>query len=170
LGELLNEESPSREIPSVTEHDAREFTRNFAVGDKKPVRFVEENDLDNDIAMPYDADIAGYSQAVRRVPNKKQATLKSILIFLAFVCLALAVWAGYLLVTAGVDQGLGTILLVVICAILVWSVYGIMSFKKIGVGFAMLLFCMVAAAISLSAVAGIEPISSVIDDIIWSMS
>lgn len=170
LGELLNDPPAPKSHTAVTEDDARAVTRNFAVVTKRPGRFIEEDDYDNDIALPYDAEIAGYSKSGKRVVNKQLATIKSVLIFLSFVCFGLAVWAGLLLVTAEVSQVTGIILLAVVCGILVWSVYGIMSFKKFGLGFIMLLLFIIAAGFVLSAGAGIEPFSGIADDIIWSMS
>jgi hypothetical protein len=170
LGELLNDSPRAKSKTAVTEDDARAVTRNFAVVTKRPGRLVEEDDYDNDVVMPYDAKIAGYSKSGKRVINKQLATIKSILIFLSFICFGLAVWTVSLLVTAEVSPVTGVILLAAVCGILIWGVYGIMSFKTIGPGFIMLLFFIIAAVFVLCAAAGIEPFAGIGSDIVMSMS
>ena len=171
LSEILDDNPRPKAITQVTEEDARAVTRNFAVVTKRPGRLIEEddynNDIDADIALPYDAKIAGYSKSGREVAARKQiAVLKSMLIFLSFICVGLAVWAVSLLVTAEVNPVAGIILLAAVCGILIWSVYGIMTFKTIGFGFVMLLFFVMAAAFVICGGAGIEPFSSVVGDML----
>jgi hypothetical protein len=170
LGELLHEPARPQSKTAVTEDDARAVTRNFAVVTKRPGRLVEEDDYDNDVVMPYDAKIAGYSKNGKSVLNKQLATLKSILIFLSFICFGLAIWTVSLLVTTTVSPGVGIILLAAVCGILVWSVYGIMSFKVIGTGFVLLLFFIIVAVLVLCAAAGIEPFSSIGSEMISAIS
>ncbi|MDD4923278.1 MAG: hypothetical protein PHF74_00375 [Dehalococcoidales bacterium] len=166
VGELLNDTPRAKTKTAVTEDDARAVTRNFAVVTKRPGRLIEEDDYDNDIVLPYDAKIAGYSKSGKRVINKQLATIKSMLIFLAFICFALAVWAVLLLVTAEVSPVTGVILLAAVCGILIWNVYGIMSFKAIGLGLVVLLFFVIMAIFVLCAAAGIEPFSSIGSDML----
>ncbi len=172
LGELLNDSPRAKNNTAVTEEDARAVKRNFAVVTKRPGRLIEEDDYDNDndIALPYDAKIAGYSKSGKRVINKQLASIKSMLIFLSFVCFALAVWTVSLLVTAEVSPVTGVILLAAVCGILIWNVYGIMSFKTIGLGFIILLLFVIIAGFVLCGAAGIEPFSTIGSDIILSMS
>lgn len=166
LGELLNDSPRLQRKTAVTEDDARAVTRNFAVVTKRPGRLIEEDDYDNDIVLPYDAEVAGYSKSSKRVVKKQVAAIKSILIFLSFICFGLAIWTVSLLVTAAVSPGAGIILLAVVCGILIWNVYGIMSFKIIGPGFIMLLLFVILAALALCAAAGIEPFSSIGSDML----
>jgi hypothetical protein len=84
--------------------------------------------------------------------------------------LRLAIWTVSLLVTAAVSPGVGIILLAIVCGILIWNVYGIMSFKTIGPGLIMLLLFVILAALVLCAAAGIEPFSSIGSDMISSIS
>ncbi len=172
LGELLNEAPRAKPKAVITADDARAVTRNFAVVTKRPGRLVEEDDYDydNDIVMPYDAKIAGYSKSGKRVVNKQLATIKSLLIFLSFLCFGLAIWAVVLLISAKVSPGVGITLLAVVCGLIIWSVYGIMSFKKIGAGFILLLFFVILVVFALCAAAGIEPFAGLGSDIISSMS
>ena len=172
LGELLNDSPRAKINTAVTEEDARAVTRNFAVITKRPGRLIEEDDYDNDndIALPYDAKIAGYSKSGKRVINKQLAAIKSILIFLSFICFALVVWTVLLLVTAEVSPVTGVILLAAVCGILIWNVYGIMTFKTIGFGFIMLLLFVIIAGFVLCGAAGIEPFSSIGNEIVMSMS
>jgi hypothetical protein len=169
LSEILNDTPRPKAVAAVTEDDARAVTRNFAVVTKRPGRLIEEDDYDkdNDIALPYDAKIAGYSKSGKQVVVRKQlATLKSMLIFLSFICIGLAVWAVSLLVSTDVSPAAGIILLAAVCGLLIWSVYGIMSFKTIGLGFVMLLFFIVIAGFVLCGAAGIEPFSSIGGDML----
>ncbi len=169
LSEILDDTPRPKAVTPVTEEDARAVTRNFAVVTKRPGRLIEEDDYDNDndIALPYDANIAGYSKSGKQVVVRKQlAALKSMLIFLSFICIGLAVWAVSLLVTAEVGPVTGIILLAAVCGILIWSVYGLMSFKTIGMGFVLLLFFIVIAGFVLCGAAGIEPFSSIGSDML----
>ncbi len=169
LSEILNDTPRPKAITAVTEEDARVVTRNFAVVTKRPGRLIEEDDYDNDndIVLPYDAKIAGYTKSGKQVVVRKQlATLKSILIFLSFICIGLAVWSVSLLVGAEVSPAAGIILLAAVCGLLIWSVYGLMAFKSIGTGFVLLLFFIVIAGFVLCGAAGIEPFSSIGSDML----
>jgi hypothetical protein len=86
LGELLNNSPRVQDNRSVNEEDARAVTRNFAVVTKRPGRVIEEDDEDNDIVLPYDAEVAGYSKTGKRPVKKQLAVIKSMLVFLSFIC------------------------------------------------------------------------------------
>jgi hypothetical protein len=169
LSELLNDAPRPKAFTPVSEEDARAVTRNFAVVTKRPGRLIEEDDYDNDndIALPYDTKISGYSKSGKQVVVRKQlATLKSMLILLSFICIGLAVWSVSLLGTAEVSPVTGIILLAVVCSLLIWSVYGLMTFKTIGTGFVLLLLFIVIAGFVLCGAAGIEPFSSIGSDML----
>ena len=168
LGELLNDAPRPQRKTAVTEDDARAFTRNFAVVTKRPGRLIEEDDYDNDndIVLPYDAKIAGYSKSGKRVMNNQLAAIKSILILMSFICFGLAIWTVSLLVSSAVSPGMGISLLAVVCGILIWNIYGIMAFKAIGPGLITLLLFVILAALFICAAAGIEPFSSILNNML----
>jgi len=166
LGELLDD-APTEEIPSISEEDARAVTRNFAVNPKRYRQVVDEDtEYGMDVALPCDTELAGYSGKVKQDDKSRVAAVKSALILLSFICFGFAIWAVMLLATAGVSQVAGIIILAAVFGALIWSVYGITCYKSVGLGFILLFLFITATGFALCAAAGIEPFSSIGNDMI----
>ncbi len=171
LVELLDDSPRSRDIPAISEKDAREVTRNFAVNPKRYSQMVGENIGHGiDVVMPCDTELAGYSRKGNQVVKGQIAALKSILILMAFICLGFAVWTVLLLVAAEISQLAGIMLLAAVFGILIWSVYGIMAYKTVNLGVVLLFLFVMLVGFALCGFAGVEPFSSIESDVIQFFS
>mgnify|MGYP001035979384 CR=1 FL=1 len=94
---------------------------------------------------------------------------KAFLILLVIVCLAVAVWNGYLLFTKQTDRLIGWIILAVSIGVLFWNI-SVLRAYRVRAGTVVAAFLIVALiAMTISAFAGIEPFAGIKDSVVSRM-
>jgi ribosomal protein L37AE/L43A len=103
---------------------------------------------------------------VKKKVNTKLVAIKTCLILLAFICIAFIGWTVYLLYDGEMSQFEGIILLIVSISVLIWNISTIKKYR-VGMGTLISLFLVILmVGCVCSAFAGIEPFSSIGNDMI----